>query len=150
MAAPADNPYAAPKVGAASDAAPRLGIGARAARALAFVGNAFLLLLPLFFLLSNRRLDTGFFVMGGYCVLVAAASTMALAFRDRFSFWAGLSVDALGLALVAVLLVFLVASGDSDWVGLLILAVPTALRLFAILLVRRGRGPSDDTFAMRR
>jgi len=150
MAAPAGNPYAAPKMSAASDAAPRLGIGARAARALAFVGNAFLLLLPLFFLLSNRRLDTGFFVMGGYCVLVAAASTMALVFRDRFSFWAGLSVDALGLALVAVLLAYLVASGDSDWVALFILAVPTALSLFAILLVRRARGPSDDTFAMRR
>jgi hypothetical protein len=150
MTAPADNPYAAPKVSAASDAAPRLGVAARGARALAFLGNGFLLLLPLFFLLSNRRLDTGFFVMAGYCVLVAAASAMALAFRDRFSFWAGLSVDALGLLLIAILLVYLVASGDSDWVALLFLAAPTALSLFAILLVRRGRGPSDDTFAMRR
>ena len=150
MTAPADNPYAAPKVSAVSDAAPRLGFAAQAARALAFVGNAFLLLLPLVFLLSNRRLDTGFFVMTGYCVLVAVASTMALAFRDRFSFWAGLSVDALGLLLVAVLLVYLIASGDSDWIALFFLAAPTALSLFAILLVRRGRGPSDDTFAMRR
>ena len=150
MAAPADNPYAAPKVSAASDAAPRLGFTAQAARALALVGNAFLLLLPLVFLLSNRRLDTGFFVMTGYCVLVAAASTMALAFRDRFSFWAGLSVDALALVLLAALLAYLIASGDSDWVALFFLAVPTALSLFAILLVRRGRGPSDDTFAMRR
>ena len=149
MAAPAGNPYAAPKV-SVSDAAPRLGIGTRAARALAFAGNAFLLLLPLFFLFSNRRLDTGFFVMAGYCALVAAASTMALAFRDRFSFWAGLSVDALGLVLVAVLLVYLVASGDSDWVALFFLAGPTALSLFAIVLVRRGRGPSDDTVAARR
>jgi predicted permease len=133
-----------------SDAAPRLGVGTRAARALAFVGNAFLLLLPLFFLFSNRRLDTGFFVMAGYCAMVAAASTMALAFRDRFSFWAGLSVSALGLVLVAVLLVYLVASGDSDSVALLFLAVPTALSFFAILLVRRARGPSDDTVASRR
>jgi hypothetical protein len=149
MAAPAGNPYAAPKV-SVSDTAPKLGIVTRAARALAFVGNAFLLLLPLFFLFSNRRLDTGFFVMAGYCAMVAAASAMALAFRDRFSFWAGLSVDALGLALVAVLLVYLVASGDSDWVALFFLAVPTALSLFAILLVRRARGPSDDTVASRR
>jgi hypothetical protein len=149
MAGRAGNPYAAPKV-SVSDAAPGLGIGTRAARALAFVGNAFLLLLPLFFLFSNRRLDTGFFVMAGYCALVAAASTMALAFRDRFSFWAGLSVDALGLVLVAVLLAYLVASGDSDWVALFFLAVPTALSLFAILLVRRARGPSDDTVASRR
>jgi predicted permease len=149
MAAPAGNPYAAPKV-SVSDAAPRLGVGTRAARALAFVGNAFLLLLPLFFLFSNRRLDTGFFVMAGYCAMVAAASTMALAFRDRFSFWAGLSVSALGLVLVAVLLVYLVASGDSDSVALLFLAVPTALSFFAILLVRRARGPSDDTVASRR
>lgn len=148
MAAPPGNPYAAPKR-SVSDAAPRLGIGTRAARALAFVGNAFLLLLPLFFLISNRRLDMGFFVMTGYCAVVAAASTMALAFRDRFSFWAGLSVDALGLALLAALLVYLVASGDSDWVALFILAVPTALSLFAILLVRRARGPSDDTLAAR-
>src|ERR1051325_5385937 len=99
----AENPYAAPKT-SVSDAAPRLGIGARAARGLAFLGNVFLLLLPLFFLLSHRRPDTG----------------------------------------------FLVASGDSDWVALFFLAVPAALNLLAILLVRRGRGPSDDTFAMRR
>lgn len=149
MAAPADNPYAAPKV-SVSDAAPRLGIVTRAARALAFLGNTFLVLLPLFFLLSNRRLDVGFFAMSGYCVTVAAASAMALAFRDRFSFWAGLSVNVLGLLLVAVLVVYLAVSGDSDWVALFFLAVPTALNLLAILLVRRARGPSDDTFAMRR
>jgi len=149
MAAPADNPYAAPKV-SVSDAAPRLGIGTRAARALALVGDVFLVLLPLFFLFSNRRLDAGFYVMAGYCVLVAAVSAMALSFRDRFSFWAGLSVNALGLALVAALVAYLVASGDSDWVPLFFLAVPTTLNLFAILLVRRARGPSDDTFAMRR
>ncbi|HEY1287348.1 MAG TPA: hypothetical protein VGF58_03420 [Burkholderiales bacterium] len=144
----AENPYAAPKT-SVSDAAPRLGIGARAARALAFLGNLFLLLLPLFFLVSNRT-DTVFLVMAGYCVTVAVASAMALAFRDRFSFWAGACVNALGLLLVAVLVVYLVASGDSDWVPLFFLAVPAALNLLAILLVRRGRGPSDDTFAMRR
>jgi hypothetical protein len=81
---------------------------------------------------------------------VAVASAMALAFRDRFSFWAGVCVNALGLLLVAVLVVYLVAGGDSDWVTLFFLAVPAALNLLAILLVRRGRGPSDDTFAMRR
>lgn len=149
MTAPVDNPYAAPKV-SVSDAAPRLGVLTRAARALAFLGNAFLLLLPLFFLLSNRRLDMGFFVMSGYCVTVAAASTMALAFRDRFSFWAGLSANVLGLLLLAVLVIYLAAGGDSDWVALFFLAVPTALSLFAILLVRRARGPSDDTVASRR
>src|SRR5258705_11684493 len=99
MAGRAGNPYAAPKV-SVSDAAPRLGIGTRAARALAFVGNAFLLLLLLFFLFSNRRLDTGFFVMAGYCALVAAPRTMAPAFPDRFSFWARLTVAALGLGFV--------------------------------------------------
>jgi len=145
----AENPYAAPKT-SVSDAAPRLGIGARAARALAFLGDVFLLLLPLFFLMSNRRTDTGFLVMAGYCAMVAVASAMALAFRDRFSFWAGVCVNALGLLLVAVLVAYLVASGDSDWVALFFLAVPAALNLLAILLVRRGRGPSDDTFAMRR
>lgn len=88
--------------------------------------------------------------MAAYCVLVAVSSAMALAFRDRFSFWAGLSANALGLLLVAVLVAYLVAGGDSDWVPLFFLAVPTALNLLAILLVRRGRGPSDDTFAMRR
>jgi hypothetical protein len=149
VAAPAGNPYAAPKT-TVSDAAPRLGVAARSARALAFIGDAFLLLLPLFFLLSNRRADTGFLAMAAYCVLVAVSSAMALAFRDRFSFWAGLSANALGLLLVAVLVAYLVAGGDSDWVPLFFLAVPTALNLLAILLVRRGRGPSDDTFAMRR
>jgi predicted permease len=100
--------------------------------------------------MSNRRTDTGFLVMAGYCAMVAVASAMALAFRDRFSFWAGVCVNALGLLLVAVLVAYLVASGDSDWVALFFLAVPAALNLLAILLVRRGRGPSDDTFAMRR
>ena len=88
--------------------------------------------------------------MAGYCAMVAAASTMALAFRDRFSFWAGLSVDALGLALVAVLLVYLVASGDSDWVALFSWPVPTAPIPSAILPWRRARGPSDETAASRR
>ena len=132
-----------------SDAAPRLGIVTRAARALALIGDAFLLLLPLFFLVS-RRPDTGFLFMAAYCVMVAVASAMALAFRDRFSFWAGLSVNVLGLLLVASLVVYLVGGGDSDWAPLFLLAVPTALNFLAILLVRRGRGPSDDTFAMRR
>src|SRR5258705_2448588 len=81
MAGRAGNPYAAPKV-SVSDAAPRLGIGTRAARALAFVGNAFLLLLPLFFLFSNRRLDTGFFFMAGYYGVVAAPHPHAHAFHE--------------------------------------------------------------------
>ena len=72
----AENPYAAPKT-SVSDAAPRFGIGTRAARALAFLGNVFLLLLPLFFLMSNRRTDTGFLVMAGLCA-VALPYTLTL------------------------------------------------------------------------
>ena len=54
------------------------------------LGNAFLLLVPLVLFLSSRRSDAGFFIIAGYCVTVAVTSIMALAFRDRFSFWAGL------------------------------------------------------------
>jgi hypothetical protein len=75
---------------------------------------------------------------------------MALAFRDRFSFWAGLSVNALSVLAGTGLLVYFAARGDSDWWTLLFLAVPAALNLFAVLLVRRSRGPSDDTLASRR
>src|SRR5258705_12960688 len=128
MAGRAGNPYAAPKV-SVSDAAPRLGIGTRAARALAFVGNALLLLLPLFFLFSNRRLDTGFFVMAGYFALGAAPRPLAPAFRGRFSFRAGLTVDAPGPVLVAVLLLSLAAAGDSGSGAVLLLAVPPPVRL---------------------
>jgi hypothetical protein len=149
VAATAGNPYAAPKT-RVSDAAPRLGIGTRAARALAFLGNAFLLVLPLALFVSSRRPDAAYFIMSSYCVMVAIASTMALAFRDRFSFWAGLSVNALGVLAAGVLLVYLAARGDSDWWALFFLAVPAALNLFAVLLVRRSRGPSDDTVAARR
>ena len=59
MASTAGNPYAAPKT-RVSDAAPRFGVVTRAARALAFLGNAFLLLLPLVLYFSSRRSDTGF------------------------------------------------------------------------------------------
>jgi hypothetical protein len=149
MAATPGNPYAAPRT-SVSDAAPKLGLFTRAARALAFLGNAFLLFLPVVLFFSSRRSETGFLVLSGYCATVAIASIMALAFRDRFSFWAGLSVNALGVLAAAVLLAYLVVGGDSDWWTLLFLAVPAALNLLAVLLVRRSRGPSDDTFAMRR
>ena len=109
-----------------------------------------LLFLPVVLFFSSRRSETGFLVLSGYCATVAIASIMALAFRDRFSFWAGLSVNALGVLAAAVLLAYLVVGGDSDWWTLLFLAVPAALNLLAVLLVRRSRGPSDDTFAMRR
>jgi len=149
VAATAGNPYTAPKTRSA-DAAPKLGIATRAARALAFLGNAFLLLLPLLLYFSSRRSDAGLFIVSGYCVAVSVSSTMALAFRDRFSFWAGLSVNALSVLAGGVLLFYFAARGDSDWWALLFLAVPAALNLFAVLLVRRSRGPSDDTLASRR
>jgi hypothetical protein len=147
--ATAGNPYAAPKT-SVSDAAPKLGIVTRTARALAFLGNAFLLLLPVLLFFSSRRSETSFYVISGYCLTVAIASIMALAFRDRFSFWAGLSVNALGALAAAGLFAYLMVGGDSDGWTLLFLAVPAALNLLAILLVRRSRGPSDDTYAMRR
>ena len=149
MAATAPNPYTAPKT-RVSDAAPKLGFATRAVRGLAFVGNAFLLLVPLLLYFSSRRSDAGFFIVSGYCAAVAVASTMALAFRDRFSFWAGLSVNALSVLAGGALLTYFAARGDSDWWALLFLAVPAALNLFAVLLVRRSRGPSDDTLATRR
>ena len=149
MAATAPNPYTAPKT-RVSDAAPKLGFATRAARGLAFVGNAFLLLVPLLLYFSSRRSDAGFFIVSGYCVAVAVASTMALAFRDRFSFWAGLSVNALSVLAGGALLTYFATRGDSDWWALLFLAVPAAVNLLAVLLVRRSRGPSDDTLATRR
>jgi hypothetical protein len=144
----AGNPYTAPSA-RVSDAAPRLGLAARTMRVLALLGNAFLLLLPLLLFFSNRRPDLGFFIMSGYCVTVAVASIMALVFRDRFSFWPGLGVNVLGVLLIAALLVYLVARGDADSWAVLFLAGPTALNLLAVLLVRRSRGPSDDTVATR-
>jgi hypothetical protein len=144
----AGNPYAAPAT-RVHDAAPRLGLAARATRALAFLGNAFLALVPLLLFFSTRRADTGFFIMSGYCVTVAVASTMALAFRDRFSFWAGLSINVLGLLFGAGLFAYLAAQGDSDGWTVLFIAAPAALNLLAVLLVRRSRGPSDDTVATR-
>ena len=74
----------------------------------------------------------------------------AILAQDPMSRVACETLTTTGLVLVAVLLVYLVAAGDSDWVALFFLAVPTALSLFAILLVRRARGPSDDTVASRR
>ena len=132
-----------------SDAPPKLGPAARAMRILAFLGNAFLLLLPLLLLLSTRRSDAGFVIMSGVCVTLAVASIMALAFRDRFSFWAGLGINALGVLFCAVLLVYLAVRGDPDWPAVFFIAVPVALNLFAVFLVRRSRGPSDDTVASR-
>jgi hypothetical protein len=149
MASAAGNPYAAPGA-RVSDAAAGLGRGARSMRVLAFFGNAFLLLLPLVLFFSSRRPDVGYFIMTGYCVIVALASGMALAFRDRFSFWAALGANALGLLFAAALLAYLAAEGDSDWWAVFFIAVPAALNLLAVLMVRRSRGPSDDTVATRR
>jgi hypothetical protein len=131
------------------DAAPRLGLTARATRALAFVGSALLVLVPLLLYFSTRRADSGFFIMSGYCLTVAVATTMALAFRDRFSFWAGLSINVLGVLSGAGLFAYLAAQGDPDAWTVLFIAAPAALNLVAVLLMRRARGPSDDTVATR-
>jgi len=144
----ARNPYAAPSR-SASDAGPRLGLGLRALRALAFLGNAFLVALPILALFSVGRANAGLFLLAGYCLGVAAASVMALAFHDRFSFWAGAAANVLGLLVCSVLLVYLAAQLDSDWWLLAVLAAPTLPNLLAIVLVRRARGPSDDTVASR-
>jgi hypothetical protein len=143
------NPYTAPSARVA-DTAPALGLAARAIRVLAFLGNAFLLLVPLALLFSSRRSDAGFFLIAGYCVTVAVTSTMALAFRDRFSFWAGLTANMVGVLFSAGVLIYFAARGDSEWLGVLFIAAPTAVNLFAVMLVRRSRGPSDDTVAARR
>jgi 1,4-dihydroxy-2-naphthoate octaprenyltransferase len=148
VASTAGNPYAAPSA-RVGDTAPTLGLAARVVRVLALLGNAFLVVVPLLLFLSSRRADAGFFLIAGYCVTVAVTSTMALAFRDRFSFWAGLGANAVGVLFLAVLIYF-AARGDSDWWAVFFIAVPTAVNLFAVMLVRRSRGPSDDTVASRR
>lgn len=149
MASTAGNPYSAPSA-SVDDAAPALGLAARVIRVLAFLGNAFLGILPLLLFFSSRRPDAGFFIMAGYCVTVAVTSAMALAFRDRFSFWAALSANVVGVLFTALLLIYFAARGDSDWWVVLFLGAPTALNLLAVILVRRSRGPSDDTVASRR
>jgi hypothetical protein len=133
-----------------SDAGGRHGRGVRLVRALAFLGNAFLLFLPLTLFVSSRRPDEGFFILTAYCVIVAFASAMALAFRDRFSFWAALGANLLGVLSAAALLVYFAAAGERDWPAVLFIAVPAAVNLLAVVLVRRSRGPSDDTVATRR
>jgi hypothetical protein len=149
VASTAGNPYAAPSA-RVGDTAPALGLGARVIRVLALLGNGFLVLVPLLLFFSRHRPDAGFFIIAGYCVTVALTSTMALAFRDRFSFWAGLGANLVGALFLAAVLIYLAARGDADWWALLFIAAPTALNLFAVLLVRRSRGPSDDTVASRR
>jgi 1,4-dihydroxy-2-naphthoate octaprenyltransferase len=145
----AGNPYAAPSA-RLGDTAPALGLAARLIRVLAFLGNAFLVVVTLVLFFSSGRSDAGFLVIAGYCVTVAVTSTMALAFRDRFSFWAGLGANVVGVLFSAVVLIYFSARGDSDWWTVLFIAAPTAVNLFAIMLVRRSRGPSDDTVASRR
>jgi hypothetical protein len=149
VASTAGNPYAAPSA-RVGDTAPALGLAARVVRVLAFLGNAFLVILPLSLLFSSGRSDAGFLVIAGYCVTVAVTSSMALAFRDRFSFWAALAANVVGVLCAAVLLIYFAARGDSDWWAVFFLAAPTAVNLFAVMLVRRSRGPSDDTVASRR
>lgn len=149
MASTAGNPYAAPSSGV-GDTAPALGLAARVIRVLAFLGNAFLVILPLILFFSSRRSDAGFLFIAGYCATVAVTSTMALAFSDRFSFWAGLGANVVGVVFTAVLLIYFAARGDSDWWAVFFIAAPTVVNLFAVMLVRRSRGPSDDTVAARR
>lgn len=142
------NPYAAPasRVG---DTAPKLGFPVRVLRVLAFLGNAFLLGIPLLALFSKQPGNVGVYAVWASCLIVAVTGMMALAFRDRFSFWAALGASALGIALCAVLLVYMIWRGESEWWTVFIIAAPMLLNLFVVMLVRRGRGPSDDTMATR-
>jgi MFS family permease len=149
VASTTGNPYAAPST-RVGDTAPTLGLAARLIRVLAFLGNAFLVVVMIVLFFSSRRSNAGFLVIAGYCVTVAVASTMALAFRDRFSFWAGLGANVMGVVFSAVVLIYFAARGDSDWWAVFFIAAPTAVNLFAVMLVRRSRGPSDDTVASRR
>ena len=149
MASTAGNPYAAPSA-RVGDTAPTLGLAARVIRVLALLGNAFLVVVPLLLFFSSRRSDAGFLVIAGYCMTVAVSSTMALAFRDRFSFWAGLAANVVGVLFSAIVLIYFAARGDPDWWAVFFIAAPTALNLFAVMLVRSSRGPSDDTVASRR
>jgi CDP-diglyceride synthetase len=119
-------------------------------RVVAFLGNAFLLLLPPLLYITSRRSDVGFFILGGYCVIVALASVMALAFRDRFSFWAALGANVVGVLFAAILLIYFSLDRDPNGWAVFFIAVPAALNLLAVLAVRRSRGPSDDTVATRR
>jgi len=150
MAATPGNPYAAPRA-RISDAAPRLSLAARAMRLVAYLGNAFLALLPLVtFFYGSRRQDTGFAILAAYCVAVGVTSCMALAFRDRFSFWAAMCANVLALVFAVALLAYFIARSEPDGWALALVTVPPVLNLLAILLVRRSRGPSDDTLAARR
>ena len=150
MAVTPGNPYAAPRA-RVTDAAPPLSLAPRAMRVFAYLGNAFLALLPVVtFFYGSRRQDTGFAILAFYCVTVGVTSCMALAFRDRFSFWAAMCANVLAVVFAAVLLAYFIVRSEPDTWALALIAVPPALNLLAILLVRRSRGPSDDTLAARR
>lgn len=142
----AANPYAAPAA-RLSESAPRLPFAVRAVRMLAFLGNAFLLALPLLLFSSTGRAHGGFLILCAYAAGIAAASVLGLAMRDRFSFWAAFGANAVGVLALAVF--HLSGRGADDWT-VVWLGLPAVLNLAAVLLVRRSRGPSDDTLAARR
>jgi hypothetical protein len=144
----ARNPYAAPSARVA-DTAPKLRFTVRALRVLAFLGSALLLTPPLLALFSKSPGNVGVYAVSGSCLVAAVTGAMALAFRDRFSYWAAMGANALGIALSAAILVYSLWRGDADWWSALIIALPMLLNLVAVILVRRGRGPSDDTMATR-
>jgi hypothetical protein len=137
------NPYA-PPASAVSDAGARgaLSIPAQVSRVLAMIGNGLFALLPVFYLLSGRRLELGTFLMSAYCLVLASCSAVVLFSRmpRRAYFLCAIVLNALVVFLFVYLVVGTKVSGARGVSAMLLLIAPALLNLVALITVRKARG----------
>ena len=141
----ARNPYAAPTAPVTDTPRSRVpSFPLRVMRAIAVLGNGALVLLPVFYLFSPARPDLGYFLISGYCIILATVSTVALVsgVRERLFFAGAVLINILVVLLFAYLLYDLFARDmGSTWNAraILFLLAPVLLNLVTVLLVRRSR-----------
>ena len=110
-------------------------------RVFAMMGNGLLALMPIFYLISNRRPDLAIFLISASCLVLAGCSTLALLFRTqkRPYFFGAIFLNALVVMLFIYLAISIRMSGLRDSVAMLLLVMPALLNLVAVIMVRRSR-----------
>lgn len=123
-------------------ARPALSVPVQVLRVFAMMGNGLFALLPVFYLLSGRRLELGTFLMSAYCLVLASCSAVGLFSRTprRAYFLSAVVLNASVVFLFVYLLVGTKVSGVRGVSAMLLLIAPALLNLVALITVRKARG----------
>jgi hypothetical protein len=110
-------------------------------RVFAMMGNGLLTLMPIFYLISDRRPDLSVFLISACCLVLAGCSELALVFRTQKKpyYFGAIFLNALVVMLFIYLAISIRMSGLRDSVAMFLLIMPALLNLVAVIMVRRSQ-----------